>query len=189
MEVAHPFQLPHFTGNNSQHLCNALGQDQRCRSSRVQWGLPEGWSLKPAWWGWWELDAEATEDCCQTECRPCVSRSSRFSREAGNLDFFFFKWEIYFFFPQMLALNDIIYCKTLRGPNKTHLWAFQSIWASRFYICGVYATILHTFLWYFPARTVRSRELGSCPSLYYKWEGGTGTRVKSPGIHSGTPLT
>lgn len=35
-----------------------------------------------------ELDAEATEDCRQTECRPCVSRSSRVSRQAGNLDFF-----------------------------------------------------------------------------------------------------
>lgn len=67
-------------------------------------------------------------------------------REKLEIWIFFFKWEIYFFFPQMLALNDIIYCKTLRGPNKTHLWAFQSIWASRFYICGVYATILHTFL-------------------------------------------
>lgn len=118
----------------------------------------------------------------------CVQIFQIFER-SWKSGFFFFKWEIYFFFPQMLALNDIIYCKTLRGPNKTHLWAFQSIWASRFYICGVYATILHTFLWYFPARTVRSRELGSCPSLYYKWEGGTGTRVKSPGIHSGTPLT
>lgn len=102
---------------------------------------------------------------------------------------FFFKVGNLLFFHQMLALNDIIYCKTLRGPNKTHLWAFQSIWASRFYTCRVYATILHTFLLYFPARTVGSRELGSCPSLYYKWEGGIGTRVKSPGIHSGTPLT
>ena len=38
VEVANPFQLPHFTGNNSQHLCNALGQDQRRRSSRARWG-------------------------------------------------------------------------------------------------------------------------------------------------------
>lgn len=31
---------------------------------------------------------------------------------------------------KMLALNDIIFLKTLHGPNKTHLWACQSIWAS-----------------------------------------------------------
>lgn len=35
VEVDHPFQWPHFAGNNSQHLCNALGQGQ---TRRCQWG-------------------------------------------------------------------------------------------------------------------------------------------------------
>lgn len=99
VEVAHPFQLPHFTGNNSQHLRNALGQDQRCRSSRAWWGeaSQKVGGCSPPRWGWWELDAEATEDCRQTECRPCVSRSSRLLTEAGNLDFFFLMGNILFF--------------------------------------------------------------------------------------------
>ena len=109
----------------------------------------------------------ATEDCRHAECRPCVCKSSRFSREAGNLDYFFLNGKSTGFF-QMLALNDIIYFKTLHGPNKTHLWACQSIWASSFYTCRVYATLFHAFLLYFPGRTLRSRELGCCPSLYHK---------------------
>lgn len=88
-------------------------------------------------------------------------------RDKLEIWIFFNGKSTFFFFPQMLALNDI-YCKTLRGPNKTHLWAFQSIWASRFYTYRVYGTILHIFLLCFPARTLGSRELGSCPSLYYK---------------------
>lgn len=97
VEVDHPFQWPHFMGNNNQHLCNALEKDQTCRFNRAQHGRPEVWSLKPAWWERWELERPGLSLRMQRPRRLSPRRVQalcfqifQISREARNLEIFFF---------------------------------------------------------------------------------------------------
>lgn len=121
-EVDHPFQWPHFTGNNNQHLCNALGQGQThsCQQGPL-WSLQSlkleaclvrmvgNWSTH-AWVSWRQL--------MQSHRTLCFQIFPFFSKEAGNLKFFL-----------MLALNDMIlyfsqHCmgqtKHICGPTRAY---------------------------------------------------------------------
>lgn len=69
----------------------------------------------------------------------------------------------------MLALSDMIlyFFKHCMGQTK-HICGPAGAYGPPVCTVLVYATLFHTFLFYVPRRALRSREVGSCLSLYYK---------------------
>lgn len=137
VEVDHPFQWPHFADNNSQHLCNALGQGQ---TRRCQWGpvrpprrlkarLPGGDGMEPECPGLSLTRAcdEEPQTIATMHSAPLVFPNLLVFQE---LEIWIFLKMGNLFFKVGVKWYDIIVFKTLHRPNKTHLWPRQSIWAS-----------------------------------------------------------